>query len=266
MMVKSHRSRCLFIEAVAVVLAWSLVALLLLPHAASALLSPYAPSPPTHHTVASTIPAPPPPAENPFVPSPLDNFFVLAFRWTLQQQTGLVSSTPGFEGMTEELLRYRTTNGIDALELASDRTMTALAGPIPFLYRHLFAAEEISPAVLAWFAKHLLPFLVGDMILTNRGPDDTRGGGVLVKRCRVLEGSACKGVCAKMCKVPTQRFFEEQWGVPLTMTPNFETGECQLAFGVTPIPIEDDPTIPPGCLGSCPAFLGSNHDDLASAC
>ena len=60
-------------------------------------------------------------------------------------------------------------------------------------------------------------------------------------------------ICAKMCKAPTQRFFAEQWGVPLTMSPNFETGECQLVFGEEPIPIEEDPTIPPGCLTRCPA-------------
>mmetsp|Transcript_26868 Transcript_26868/g.39920 ORF Transcript_26868/g.39920 Transcript_26868/m.39920 type:complete len:105 (-) Transcript_26868:256-570(-) len=93
--------------------------------------------------------------------------------------------------------------------------------------------------------------------------DDGRGGGLLVERCRVLEGSNCKGVCTKMCKVPTQRFFKERWGVPLSMEPNFETGACQLRFGVDPLPLEDDATIPPGCLGRCPAIIGMEQTDVS---
>ena len=72
----------------------------------------------------------------------------------------------------------------------------------------------------------------------------------------MLEGSGCKGVYAKMCKVPTERFFAERWGVPLSMEPNFETGACQLRFGVAPVALEEDATIPPGCLGRCPAGGG----------
>lgn len=65
-----------------------------------------------------------------------------------------------------------------------------------------------------------------------------------------------------MCKVPTQRFFAERWGVALAMEPNFETGSCQLRFGVEPVDLEDDLTIPSGCLGRCPSMLiASDLDD-----
>ena len=183
----------------------------------------------------------------------MDDALVAAFRWTLQRQSGQISDIAGFDGMMRELIDYRVEHGPDELERVSYQTMVALAGPVPFIYKNLFGSLEATPAILAWFAKFLLPFLVGEMSLTTRGDDDLRGGGVLVHRCRVLEGSGCKGVCAKMCKIPTQRFFAEQWGVPLTMSPNFETGECQLVFGKEPMPIAEDPTIPPGCLTRCPA-------------
>jgi len=216
-------------------------------------LQPAAPHPPTHHTTASTIPDPPPEVD-PFQPSLLDDFFLAAFRWTLQKQTdGPRSDLPGFEGMAEELIEFRQLYGLDAQERASSQTLVALSGPVPFVYRQLFASADYSPALLAWFAKHLLPWLVGDMELTQRSVDDPRGGGVLITRCRVLEGTNCKGVCTKMCKIPTQNFFAEQWGVPLSMTPNFETGECQMAFGTEPLPVDQDPTIPSGCLTRCPA-------------
>ena len=196
--------------------------------------------------------------------------------------------------MMAELHELRRTKGPKELERVSLATMTALAGPIPFIHRILFVLPEDNDddeeegdgnnimlskqrtryptaPILAWFAKYLLPFLVGDMTLTstisatsstttptteenaNDVYNNNNGGGLLVERCRVLEGSNCKGICTKMCKVPTQRFFAERWGIPLSMEPNFETGACQLRFGVEPTDLEDDLTIPPGCLCRCPA-------------
>lgn len=230
-------------------------------------LQPAAPPPPTYHTTASSIPNPPPEVD-PFQPSLFDDILLAAFRWTLQQQSGgPKSDKPGFDGMAEELIEFRKLYGLDEQERVSYQTLIALSGPVPFIYRQLFSKADFSPAVLAWFAKHLLPFLVGEMELTERTFDDPRPGGVLVHRCRVLEGTNCKGVCAKMCKIPTQRFFAEEWGVPLSMTPNFETGECQLTFGNTPLSIEEDPTIPSGCLTRCPAAtaLGENKQDKRSS-
>ena len=55
--------------------------------------------------------------------------------------------------------------------------------------------------------------------------------------------------------------------MPLTMEPNFETGSCQLRFGVEPVDLEDDLTIPSGCLGRCPSMtsaldLADDNDEL----
>ena len=60
-----------------------------------------------------------------------------------------------------------------------------------------------------------------------------------------------------MCKLPTERMFAEKWGMPLRMQPNFETCECQLSFGVSPTPLEQDDTLPTGCIGSC--SLAQSH-------
>ena len=240
--------------------------------------------PPTVYKSASSIPNPPPQLE-PFKPTIFDNVLLAIFRWTLQRQSGVsLPHIQGFDGMMAELHELRRTKGTDELERVSLRTMTALAGPVPFIHRILFVQsddEADNPLstkrnayptafALAWFAKYLLPFLVGEMTLTSTSTDTTTttsqnddntnmfntrntGGGLLVERCRVLEGSNCKGICAKMCKVPTERFFAERWGIPLSMEPNFETGSCQLRFGVAPLPLEQDATIPSGCLGRCPA-------------
>lgn len=37
---------------------------------------------------------------------------------------------------------------------------------------------------------------------------------------RYLEASNCVGLCVNMCKIPTQDFFANSLGVPVTMTPS----------------------------------------------
>jgi hypothetical protein len=76
--------------------------------------------------------------------------------------------------------------------------------------------------------------------------------GLYVKRCRFLEESGCASVCVNSCKIPTQNFFVQNMGLPLTMTPNYETGECQFSFGLTPNESEElDAKMTP-CLMRCP--------------
>ena len=70
---------------------------------------------------------------------------------------------PGFNEMMAKLHKLWRSNGTDELERVSLQTMTALAGPVPFVYWGLFTKSETLPALLAWFAKHLLSFLEGDM-------------------------------------------------------------------------------------------------------
>ena len=132
----------------------------------------------------------------------IDDVLLSLFRWTLQRQSGVIhKQTKGFEGMMDELHELRRTKGTDELERVSLQTMTALAGPIPFIYRSIFAEWEATPFLLAWFANQFLGFLVGEMKLTSLDESDTsKGGGLLVERCRVLEGSNCKGICVSyMC-------------------------------------------------------------------
>jgi hypothetical protein len=76
--------------------------------------------------------------------------------------------------------------------------------------------------------------------------------GVLVKRCRFLEESGCASVCVNSCKVPTQRFFNENMGLALTMTPDYDTYECQFSFGLTPHEEGEADAMNTPCLSRCP--------------
>ena len=189
---------------------------------------------------------------NPYVMSPFDRAILGVFRWTLQRQTGVVfADEPGFEGLTKELREYQRTHTLVEQAAASENTMKALAGPIPAIFGAVVPSKH-SPVILAWFTHVLLGFLVGRTTMTQRAPGNSRPGGVLVERCSVLESSNCKGVCMRMCKIPTEKFFSENWGTPLHMSPNFETYQCQLSFGNVPPDPATDPTLPQGCLKQCP--------------
>jgi Beta-carotene isomerase D27-like, C-terminal len=54
-----------------------------------------------------------------------------------------------------------------------------------------------------------------------------------------------------MCQQPTQEFFTTQLGLPLRMTPDFETKSCQMTFGLAPLPLSEDPAFTGGCLEGC---------------
>lgn len=41
-------------------------------------------------------------------------------------------------------------------------------------------------------------------------------------------------------QIPTQTFFTETFGLPLTMKPDFEDLSCEMVFGETPSPIHLD--------------------------
>jgi hypothetical protein len=76
--------------------------------------------------------------------------------------------------------------------------------------------------------------------------------GLLVKRCRFLEESGCASICVNSCKIPTQNFFLEDMGLPLTMTPDYETYECQFSFGVEPDAQNEFAAKNTPCLSRCP--------------
>lgn len=102
-------------------------------------------------------------------------------------------------------------------------------------------------------------WLMGDCDINNVEVDGGmigKGQGLLVKRCRFLEESGCASVCVNSCKIPTQNFFLQDMGLPLTMTPNYETYECQFAFGLTPSLQQELEAKNTPCLSRCPTSGG----------
>ncbi|KAL7516531.1 hypothetical protein ACHAWX_001537 [Stephanocyclus meneghinianus] len=208
--------------------------------------------------------------------SALDKILLSIFRNLVTQYTGGIQSdvrgikgllAQGREFMTMELPEGMTyQDHTVAQHTMVKNTLGGLMTPVlPPFYRVFMSGivpnlgtkwdgKQIGPWFYApWLTSLVTPpffgFLVGPS-KPNRRIDGERGG-LLVEKCKFLQESGCKGLCLHQCKIPAQKFFRDTLGMDLTVRPNFVTQECQWSFGEKPMPPEEDPSFPRGCLVGC---------------
>lgn len=125
---------------------------------------------------------------------------------------------------------------------------------VPPWFRQLFPYSDWGAEVNASITPRFFEWLVGPCEVES---GDVEGRNlrsvVAIKRCRYLDTSGCVGMCVNLCKAPTQHFFNQELGMPLTMEPNFETLGCRMVFGQTPPPLEEDPAFLQSCFATCPS-------------
>jgi hypothetical protein len=121
-----------------------------------------------------------------------------------------------------------------------------------------------APLLTSIVTPPFLAFLVGPSRINLR--KDGNYGGMLVEKCKFLQESGCKGLCLHQCKLPAQQFFKDTLGLPLTVTPNFNTQECQWSWGETPLDPENDPSFPVGCLNGCETRKSLNAISAGKIC
>ena len=127
---------------------------------------------------------------------------------------------------------------------------------LPKQFSILFARPfpQFSSRMNAWATWVAGTWLMGECEINDIEIDGTtyKDQGLLVKRCRFLEESGCASICVNSCKIPTQNFFLEDMGLPLTMTPDYETHECQFSFGKLPDEQDEFDSKNTPCLSRCP--------------
>mmetsp|Transcript_28007 Transcript_28007/g.41668 ORF Transcript_28007/g.41668 Transcript_28007/m.41668 type:complete len:468 (-) Transcript_28007:279-1682(-) len=199
----------------------------------------------------------------------LDKILLKVFRSFVEKNTNGVSSPKeGIEGLLDQGRTYMlqpTTTPKDQQKMVYN-TLGGLMTPVlPPFYRIFMSGivpklgtdydgKQFGPWFYApWLTSFVTPtffgFLVGPS-KTNRRKDGMPGG-LVVEKCKFLQESGCKGMCLNICKLPAQDFFKEELGLPLTVSPNFVTQECQWSFGEEPLPPSKDPSFPKGCLAGC---------------
>jgi len=188
-----------------------------------------------------------------------DRIFIWLFSRKMANALGKGTAQSGYDGfvaLSQQIMQGR--NAAQQQALVAVVLKSLVPAQALWLIRTVFSPTRLVCELNAWFATVLFEWLVGPCEVTEVTVPDADGqsqvqkSGVHIKKCRYLEQSRCVGMCINMCKLPTQQFFTEDFGIPLTMTPNFEDFSCEMVFGQAPPPLETEAAYQTPCLvGEC---------------
>ena len=87
---------------------------------------------------------------------------------------------------------------------------------------------------------------------------------VKAERCRFLEAAQCASVCVNSCKVPTQQWMADDFGLKLHIQPNYNDFSCTWSFGKEAPPLEKDDALNVPCFSKCTS-ADKGRNDAAKA-
>ncbi|CAN8240644.1 unnamed protein product [Cochlearia groenlandica] len=144
-------------------------------------------------------------------------------------------------------------------EVVREVLLSMLPPGAPQQFRKLFPPTKWSAEFNAALTVPFFLWLVGPShVIQVQVNGVKQSSGVLIKKCRYLENSGCVGMCVNMCKIPTQDFFTNQFGLPLTMNPNYEDMSCEMIYGQVPPAFEDDIATKQPCLADICSMSNPN--------
>jgi Beta-carotene isomerase D27-like, C-terminal len=192
--------------------------------------------------------------------NPIDRLFIWIFAQKMSQALGASTEIGGYGGFVDLSKQIMQGRNPQQQQIVVAKVLQSLVpAPVLWAIRTFFAPTQLVCVLNAWFAAQMFEWLVGscevavaDITLAD-GTLRSQPSGVHIKKCRYLAESGCVGMCVNMCKVPTQEFFTKKFGIPLTMTPNFENLSCEMIFGQMPFTPDIDPDYTQPCLQlQCP--------------
>jgi len=74
---------------------------------------------------------------------------------------------------------------------------------------------------------------------------------IKAERCRFLEAAQCASVCVNSCKVPSQEWLGDDFGMPLHIQPNYKDFSCTWSFGRPAPPLAEDEALMVPCFTLC---------------
>ncbi|MEO0541722.1 MAG: DUF4033 domain-containing protein [Cyanobacteria bacterium P01_A01_bin.105] len=188
-----------------------------------------------------------------------DRLFIWLFSRKIANALGQRTFPSGYDGfvaLSQQIPQGRSPHQQQALVAVVLQSL--VPAQVLWLIRQLFSPTQLVCELNAWFAAQLFEWLVGpcDVVTVDVPQGEAvrqQRSGVHIQKCRYLEQSQCVGLCVNVCKLPTQRFFTEKFGIPLTMTPNFEDLSCEMVFGQVPPALETEAVYQQPCLEACPS-------------
>lgn len=189
-----------------------------------------------------------------------DSAFDLAIMAWFMRKIGMAidAPPPGKVSYDEFIaLCFLQMKGRDAVGMG-DVTAGVIRSLVPpggnAVFKALFPLNKFSCEINASITKIVFAWMVGPMEVQTTKENDLgieMASRVHIKKCRWLQESGCTAMCVNMCKCATQEVFTDDFGLPLTIKPNFEDKSCDFYFGRTPPPIERDEALLFGCNAAC---------------
>ncbi|NEQ52391.1 MAG: DUF4033 domain-containing protein, partial [Leptolyngbya sp. SIO3F4] len=149
-----------------------------------------------------------------------DQLFICLFAHKMSKAVGERSNQKGYDGFVElsqKIMQGR--NSQQQQQLVAIVLQSLVPAPVLWGIRTFFSPNQLVCELNAWFATQLFEWLVGPCevqtveVKTATGQIREQKSNVHIKKCRYLEQSGCVGMCVNMCKLPTQQFFTEKFGI-----------------------------------------------------
>lgn len=207
-------------------------------------------------------------SSTPYRDSLLDRIFIRLFSRKMAIAVGQSTELSGYDGfvdLSKSIMEGRSSSEQQALVGVVLRSL--VPAPVLWAIRTFFSPTRLVCELNAWFATQLFEWLVGPCSVVEAeipqasGALQSQNSGVHIEKCRYLEKSGCVGMCINMCKLPTQDFFTQEFGIPVTLTPNFEDLSCDMVFGQIPPPLSSEAVYDQACLvDQCEAAQQRNEN------
>ncbi|MEL6602398.1 MAG: DUF4033 domain-containing protein [Cyanobacteria bacterium J06614_10] len=188
----------------------------------------------------------------------LDRLFIWLFSRKMAKALAGDTQKTGYEGFVDLSKQIMQGRSADEQQAVVAQVLQSLVpAPILWIIRSVFSPTRLVCVLNAWFASQMFEWLVGPCSVATAevtgldGEVRSQPSAVHIEKCRYLEDSQCVGMCVNMCKLPTQTFFTEKFGIPLTMEPNFDDFSCVMTFGKQAPTILEDDAISQPCLAEC---------------
>lgn len=180
---------------------------------------------------------------------------------SVQETIGFKSSKKGYEGLVEATTAARQHFSPDQqLELVTLALDKAFPKPILSLIRTVLPPSKLQREFFAVFTTIFFSWLVGPCeVRESKFNGKEEKNVVHIKKCRFLEGSNCVNMCTNLCKMPSQAFIKDSFGVPFNMVPNFDDMSCEMIFGQEPPALSEDPAFAQPCYKLCNAKQKHNR-------
>lgn len=202
-----------------------------------------------------------------------ERFIFSLFSRSVAKELKLVETPNSYNRTIEHIHKFASdaTANPETIHNRSKRILVDLF-PRGLLTMYKASIGKYFPKLSAWMnllaTKWTTQWLMGPSHIMETRADNRNGTKLLqhhlhIEKCRFLETSGCIKTCTHACKVPTEKFFMEEMGLPVAVKPNFTDYSCKFVFGEIPASWDQDETIRRSCLSEC-SMKANSSDCLCS--